>query len=88
MNSSFFGDEQLFANLLGHRREECLRRVENAADPADPVQPDGLKALGAACRGGLRPTCFDHNSSKLFRIFQLADYHTLQLEEISLLVHF
>ena len=29
---------------------------------------------------------FDHNSSKLFLIFQLADYHDLQLKEISLLV--
>ena len=38
--------------------------------------------------GRHRRQCFDHNSSKLFRIFQLADYHALQLEEISLLVHF
>ena len=49
---------------------------------------DGVRVPEPGCMSDDEPTCFDHNSSKLFRIFQLADYHALQLEEISLLVHF
>ena len=61
----------------------------------DPAPEPALEpALEPAPEPALEPaeephlTCFDDNSSKLFRIFQLADYHTLQLEKISLLVHF